>query len=360
MKTLGRYISSAFIRNLILSVMVLTLLYTFNNLLADLLDDKFPVEKTLIYHAMGIPQILVEMIPPGSMVGTVLTLSGFGRSNELIACYSLGVGLRHIIGILLSIVFMVSCFSLVLQDRILPPIFRQRTTYYWREMKGKKDFYIDVKQSKVWYKSGNLIYNLRTFDPTQEVIYGMSVFVFDKNFSLLQVVDAKKAVHDKGSGWTLHDGMLTVFSEEDRFPLSRKFEERHLDIVERPSDFKEIEKEVDGLRLKELWAYVKRTRNAGVDTDSTEVRLHYRISLSFMPLIMSILAVPFAITGRRQGGVGRDLAIGFIVTFLYWLFYAVSLSLGKNGALPAFVAAWLPSVVFGIIAGFLLLWRPRQ
>jgi lipopolysaccharide export LptBFGC system permease protein LptF len=42
------------------------------------------------------------------------------------------------------------------------------------------------------------------------------------------------------------------------------------------------------------------------------------------------------------------------VTFFYWLFYSVGLSLGTNGALPPWLAAWLPSAIFVALAAVLI------
>ena len=49
----------------------------------------------------------------------------------------------------------------------------------------------------------------------------------------------------------------------DTFPLTQRFGEKELIIAETPRDFQEIEKEVDGLRIKELSRYIDRTKQAG-------------------------------------------------------------------------------------------------
>src|SRR5690606_25358785 len=112
--------------------------------------------------------------------------------------------------------------------------------------------------------------------------------------------------------------------------------------------FQEIEKEVSGLRLKELYQYVKKMHKSGLDTKRVEVTLHSRISLSFTPLVMALLGVPFSTRSRREGGLAKDLGLCLVATFFYWLFYSIGLSLGVNGALPPLVAAWFPSVLFAV------------
>ena len=43
-----------------------------------------------------------------------------------------------------------------------------------------------------------------------------------------------------------------------------------------------------------------------------------------------------------------------IFTFIYWLTYGLSLSLGQKGTLLPWVAAWSPSLIFGFLAVILL------
>lgn len=353
MKTLDRYLIGIFIKNFLLSVLALSTLFVFQALLGALLEHRFPADQTLIYHFMGLPQVIVQMTPPSVLLATVFTLSGLNRLQELTACYSIGYGLKRIVGLFLGVAFIISFLMVFLQDRILPLSFKKQQVYYWREMKRKPDFFLDVKQDKIWYRSKNLIYNLRSFERKSNTIHGMAVYTFDEAFNLIQVVEAERAEFtDKG--WKLKKGTVTVFSEESTFPLVKGFEEKALVIGESPKDFQEIEKEVDGLRLKELYRYIGKRRDAGADTKPYEAKFHAKISMSFIPLVLCVLGVPFSVRGRREGGAAKDLGLCLLITFFYWLFYAVGLSLGANGALPPWLAAWLPSAIFAALAVMLI------
>src|ERR1035437_5394377 len=125
MKVLAKYISGIFVKNYFLSALSLTSLYVFQAILGQLFNHEYTVDQVLIYNALDFPLDFVQMTPPAILFGTVFTLSSLSRSNELFACYSIGVGLRHVMTIILSLVFMASCLVLVLQDRVLPPLFKQ-------------------------------------------------------------------------------------------------------------------------------------------------------------------------------------------------------------------------------------------
>jgi lipopolysaccharide export system permease protein len=353
MRTLDRYIAGVFIRSFLMGSLALTSLFVFQAMMSELMEQPYPPAQILIHNLMALPQVFVQMSPPAILVATVLTLAGLNRSNELVACYSIGVGLKRIVAVLFSLTFIFCCLTLVMQDRILPSVFRARTQYFWREMKKKPDFFLDLKQDKIWYRSKNVIYNLRTFDAAKEQIRGLSVYTFDEDFLLRQVVDAELADYTEG-GWKLKNGSVTVFRRDDPFPLNQNFAEKELLISEKPKDFEAIEREVEGLRIRDLWRYIRRSQDSGIDTRRIEVKLYSRFSLSFIPMVMCLLGVPFSIRSRREGGVARDLGSCLAITFFYWLFYSSGLSLGTNGSVPPLVAAWLPTLLFSGLAGYLI------
>lgn len=342
-----------FLKNLLVGVLAMCGLYLFQSMFTDLYDQHNPVRQILFYHWLNAPRVMVEMAPAATMMATVLTLAGLSRTNELVACFSIGFGLRRIMTLILTLVLMESCLILFMEDRVLPPLFRVRTNYRYQVMLQQPDFFLDVKRDKVWYRSKNMIYNLQRFDAQAKTIFGMSVYTFDDQFNLLQVIGAQRAEFTE-KGWRLFNGSVTVFSADQPFPLAKDFKEKEVLISETPKDFQEIEKEVDGLRFKELKSYIKKLKDSGADTKAYEVKLQSRISLCFVPIVMCLLAVPFSVGSRRSGGVARDLGICLMVTLFYWLFYSTGLSLGSKGALPPWLAAWLPSMVFGALGAIFM------
>lgn len=358
MKIIDRYIVSMFIKNLFWALVSMSVLFLVQGMFSDLYDHNYLISQILIYHWLNFPLILVQMAPPAVLLATVLSLSNLARTQELVACYAIGIGLKRIMFLIVTVVILTALGILFMQDRVLPHVFRVRTNYKWRVMEKRTDFFLDIKRDKVWYRSKNMIYNLQRFDAQSKTIFGMSVYTFDDHFNLIQTVAAERAEYSP-KGWKLLKGIVTVFSPDNPFPLTQNFNEKDMQISETPKDFQEIEKEVDGLRLGELKQYIGRIKSAGADTKSYEVKYHSRISLSFIPLVMCFLAVPFSVGSRREGGMAKDLGICLVVTFFYWLFYSVGLSLGTNGALPPWLAAWLPSSIFVVLAATLIA-RKRQ
>ena len=79
--------------------------------------------------------------------------------------------------------------------------------------------------------------------------------------------------------------------------------------------------------------------------------------MALVSLVMAMLGVSFGLRTGRAGvmiWVGACIPIGF----LYCMLLVLGFSLGRGGALPPLIAAWLPNLVFGA-AGLVSLWRLR-
>ncbi|HTO36447.1 MAG TPA: LptF/LptG family permease, partial [Flavobacterium sp.] len=57
---------------------------------------------------------------------------------------------------------------------------------------------------------------------------------------------------------------------------------------------------------------------------------------------------------KRRGGMGVNLAIGIVVGFTFVFFDKVFITLAEKSSIPPLVAVWLPNIIFGILALYLI------
>lgn len=305
------------------------------------------------------PEVLVLLLAPSCLIATLICLSGFARRNELTAMFASGISLGRISFVILSLVFMLCCLSFVITDRVVPPLAKERAHFYRTVIQKRPDIQTDIKQNKIWYRSRNLIYNLRTFDPKENRISGISIYTFNDRFDLIQQIEASTADYVDGK-WMLADGLLTLFDEKTGRPMTRHFDSQGMTLNESPQDFQEIEKEVETLRLKYLWRYIQRNQDAGIDTHSYEVTFWSKISMALVPLIMALLGIPFATSHSRHSSIARDVSLSFLIVLIYWLIFSSGLSMGKSGMIPPFWAAWAPNLMFFAFGIFMVMKTRRS
>ncbi|HEY8280696.1 MAG TPA: LPS export ABC transporter permease LptG [Bdellovibrionota bacterium] len=358
MSILDRYIAAEFWKGLLAAMATFLVLYLGGDTLRQGLREDVPAAYAMQFTLYSLPDILVLLLPAACLMGTLISLSGFARRNELTAMFASGVSLGRISFVIMSLVFMLCCISFVVTDRVIPPMAKMRSHFLRTVIQGKPDLQTDIKQNKIWYRSRNLIYNLRSFNPRKNEISGLSIYTFDDNFDLVQQIEASRANYVDGK-WVLADGLLTLFEDDTGYPVTKHFDRQTMSLSESPGDFKEIEKEVETLRLKNLWKYIQRNKSAGIDTRTYEVVFWSKTSMALVPLIMALLGIPFASKHHRHASVARDISLCFFIVVAYWLMFSAALSMGKTGWIPPFWAAWTPNFLFFAFGLFMVL-RTRR
>jgi lipopolysaccharide export LptBFGC system permease protein LptF len=84
------------------------------------------------------------------------------------------------------------------------------------------------------------------------------------------------------------------------------------------------------------------------------VQLQRKVAFPFVTLIMTLLAVPFAVTTGRSGAL-YGIGIGIVLAIVYWTGQSVFGAMGGAGLLSPTLAAWAPNILFTAVAGYMLL-----
>jgi lipopolysaccharide export system permease protein len=112
------------------------------------------------------------------------------------------------------------------------------------------------------------------------------------------------------------------------------------------------------MSLRDIVAYLKwHPDMSHADKSQLLTELNDRIATPFTCLVVALIAIPFgAAPGRRNLFFG--VAGSIFIFFAYYVLQRVSLAFGSSGALPAWLAAWLPNLIFATL-GLILTIRIR-
>ncbi len=113
------------------------------------------------------------------------------------------------------------------------------------------------------------------------------------------------------------------------------------------------------LTTPELKAYIDRQKARGfANIQQFEVEYWKRGATSFATFILTIIGVSIS-ARKRKNGMGIALGIGLALILAYIMFQTVSSTLAINANFPAFVAVWIPNIVFSFIAFYYYKKAPR-
>lgn len=307
----------------------------------------------LNYYLAMLPEIVHKMLPVASLLGVVLTLSNLNKANELVALFAAGMSLLRVSAAPLFWVVALSFVSYGMSDRVLPISTRQKNYLYFAEIRNMPDRFSVVKTDRIWYRSQNTIFNLKTLNPETSKAQGLTMYFFGEGWQLLQMITAREA-DLATTTWTLRDGSVTVFSAESSFPLTSQFREK---VIPGPEDSQELAgsgRTSEMLSQSELARFIAKNKDAGFDTVRYEVDYHSKFGFALAGLVMALLGIPFSVGRARSGGTMLNVGICLGLVFGYWILYSSALTLGGHGILSPVVAAWLPNTIMGGFGLFLL------
>lgn len=303
-----------------------------------------PLASVISYYLFYLPEVLSKMIPVACVVAMVLTLSSMNRTSELIALYAAGMGLLRIAAPLLIWISVISVGTFLIGDQVLPQLIKRKNFVYYNEIEKNPTKFQFVRTDRIWYRSKNSIFNIKTLSPDGEKAQGLTLYFFSDDWNLLQMLTAKE-VFFKGNQWELLTGSITIFDSTSSFPLTSNFLRKTIIMSEESKDLQSTGQTSDMLSQKELSNFIDRNREAGLETSRYEMDYHAKFGFAWAGFVMSLLGLPFTAQRGRSGGSMASLGMCLGVVFLYWIAYSSSQALGTHGVLPPVLAAWVPNAV---------------
>ncbi|MBW2038274.1 MAG: LPS export ABC transporter permease LptG [Deltaproteobacteria bacterium] len=312
-----------------------------------------PIYLLLEYFFFRAPPFFTQSLPFTILLATLITLGVLSQNNEIIALKAHGISAYRIIFPLLVLAALVTAFIFFCNEIIVPYSVR-KAHHIWSVKIKKEEERAFFRLNKIWYRGEDVIYNIRLLEPKKDVLKGVTIYRFDKEFNLRQRIDAHEA-RWKGDAWTFHQVVSRDFAPGGGV-LTKTYEERDIPIPERPEDFKKGMKSPEEMSYRELRDYVDKLKRWGYDPTRYLVDLHAKVSFPFLTLIMVLIGSPLALmSGQGRGGsIAQGVGLSLTIGFIYWMAFAISITMGHIGTLPPFIAAWAPNVFFGLTGGFLL------
>lgn len=86
-----------------------------------------------------------------------------------------------------------------------------------------------------------------------------------------------------------------------------------------------------------------------------QIEWHQRLALPFACLLLCLIGMPLGVSTRR-GGKSAAVVLTVALAFLYYVGLVTAIGLARGQTMPAWLAMWLPNIVFGV-AGIVLILR---
>lgn len=159
---------------------------------------------------------------------------------------------------------------------------------------------------------------------------------------------------DSTGQWRLSNYEIRTFNKLEESIVTGTGDQLDTLINLQPADFIDYKGQQSMMTTTELYQYINKQKSRGVaNTAKYEAELWRRTAEPVTVLILTLIGV--AIAARKvRGGLGIHLAIGILLGALFLILSRFSTVFAAGNALPVIISIWMPNIVFGAIAAYLV------
>lgn len=364
---LDEYVMSSFLRNFLLVLSALTvlfLIFTFFELIGDIIKYRTPLVTVGDYLLNLIPFVLYNVTPVCSLIAVLITFGALNRTSEMTAMKATGVSLYRVVAPVIVMAAIISCALFAFDEGYLPAANRRQEALL-SVIKGKPAQTF-LRPDRKWMSGKSAgsgeptrIFYYQFFDPDKNVFANLTVFEFQPGtFTMTRRIFAASAHWDAAhQDWALENGWERTFKGDTISSYQTFAQQAFPEIHEQPGYFKKEDRQSQEMSYTQLQKYIRDLKQSGFDTMRLRVQLNRKLAYPLITLVMAILAIPFSLSAGKRGSIaGIGAAIGLAIA--YWVIAGIFENLGNVNSLPPVLAAWSPDLLFAIAGTYMLLRTP--
>ncbi|OFW36646.1 MAG: LPS export ABC transporter permease LptF [Acidobacteria bacterium RIFCSPLOWO2_12_FULL_67_14] len=360
---LDRYVASLYARVAVLAAAAMAGVFYISTFL-DLSDKVFRGQATWgmlgAYFWFATPQYVYYILPLSVLLAALVTIGLLTKNSELVVMKACGISLYRVALPMIGGAVIAGSVLFLLEESILGPSNR-RAEAIRHVIRGGSPQTFDVLYRQWVIGADGEVYHYDSYDPRAQQLSGVSIYEFDGPMrNLARRTYAERATYlreragaTSASRWTVEQGWIRELTPAGDTRTFTPFASSEIQI-EPAAYFATQQPDERFMSYSQLRDYTARLRGSGFDVSAQLVALERKLSFPFVTIVMTLLAVPFAVTTGRRGAM-YGIGVGIVLAISYWVAISVFAALGTGGVMTPLLAAWAPNMLFGAGAGYLLL-----
>ena len=353
-KVLDWYIIRKFIGTYIYSIALIisiSIVFDVNENLAKFTQYHAPLKAIVFdYYANFVPYFANLFSPLFVFIAVIFFTSKLASNSEIISMLAAGVSFRRLMRPYMISCVLISTLSFFLSAYIIPHGTVVRQNFETMYKNKKKNTSADNVMLQV--DKGVIAY-IQHYDNNMKRGYGFSLDRFE-NKKLVSHLTAMEVQYDTISEskyhWSINNWKIRELRGLKEHITSGS--QRDTLIQMEPTDLVYSKGQQETFTNPELKEYISKQINRGSsNVVQYQVEYHKRIASSFASFILTTIGLSLS-SRKRKGGMGMYLGIGLALSFGYIMLQTVSSSFAINADMPPILAAWIPNIIFSVVAYF--------
>ena len=342
-KFIGTYVFS------ILLIISIAIVFDFNENLSKFTQYHAPWRAIIFdYYANFIPYYSNLFSPLFVFIAVIYFTSKLAGNSEIIAMMATGMSFRRLLRPYMFSCVLIALTTFYLNAYVIPhgTVIRQQFENRYRRNKvtnAADNVQIRLSKSTVVY--------MQHYDDQIKRGYGFSLDKFEgkKLVSHMTASDIQyDTIAESKYHWTANNWKVrTLRGLREKIQMGAV---KDTVIPMEPADLIYSKGQQETFTSPELKRYIsKQTSRGAANVKQYEVEYHKRIAMSFASFILTTIGLALS-SRKRKGGMGLALGVGLALSFGYIMLQTVSATFAINANLPPIIAAWIPNLIFAVVA----------
>ncbi|WP_046756042.1 LptF/LptG family permease [Kordia jejudonensis] len=316
-----------------------------------MLASEAPAGAIVVYYVDFVIYFANLLFPIFLFLSVIWFTSKMANDTEIIAILSSGVSYMRFLRPFLVAASIVAIVAFVAGMYIVPNSSKGFNEFRFEYIKkGRKQ----VRDNAQIYKqvSDNDFVYLKGFNFNDKRGDNFTLEHFEDNILKYKIQARSITYNEEDSTYTLRSFKKRIIGTMNDSILS----ERRFDTIFpfEVEDLTPVTYMAETLNYQELNKFIQKERQAGSPNVSKHLLVKYkRWSLPITAFILTIIAVAVS-SMKRRGGMGVNLAFGISIAFIYIFFDKIFGTMAEKSGFSPMLAVWVPNIVFGILAIYLL------
>ena len=344
-KFIGTYIYS------IILIISISIVFDVNENLAKFTTYHAPLRAIVFdYYMNFVPYFANLFSPLFVFIAVIFFTSKLAGNSEIIAMLACGMSFKRLLRPYLLSAALIAVLNYYLGAYVIPKgtvVRHDFESLYKNNTKNTTATNIQLMVDR-----GTVAY-ISQYDDIRKTGYGFSLYKFDKK-KLVSHMTSSIIQYDTISDSRYHWKARNYKIREMKGMREKITSGSEIDtlIQMEPMDLIFSKGQQETFTSPELKRYISKQQERGSsNVVQYEVEYHKRIATSFASFILTIIGVSLS-SRKRKGGMGMYLGIGLALSFSYILLQTISATFAINADTPPMLAAWVPNILYAIIAYF--------
>jgi len=353
--TLFRYISRQFLINFVILMLILlglVLLFDIVELLRRAASHAHvSLGMILSMSLLKLPFLGQTILPMGILFTAIYTCWKLNKTSELVVIRSFGLSVWQFLSPLLLCSILIGIFSTAVINPVSAIFLSKYNQMNNQYLETTQDL-VTVSKTGIWLRQpserGYALIHAASFDKEEWQLNNVIVLFFDNSDTFLRRMDSTVA-------W-LRDGYWEIGQPlvNDRKGLQR------FDTQQIPTELtsQKIEESFADPETISFWSipeYIRVMEDTGFPATRLYVHFHSLLAQPFLFAAMILLAATFSLRPARFGGAATMIVLGVAAGFSIFFVESMLQAFGVSQKIPAYLAAWTPSIVGLLLGGTALL-----